>query len=152
MNVLIDTHAFLWYIQASDQLSQNAATLLEDTDNNLYFSIASLWEIVIKLGLGKLKLKNSFHELKELLARLSIEILPIAFDDTETYLSLPLHHRDPFDRILIAQAATHSLSIISADSVLMLTQSIACGDLLSLLNRSLYSGTRYGKDHNRHSR
>jgi PIN domain nuclease of toxin-antitoxin system len=115
MNVLIDTHAFLWYIQANDRLSQNAAAILEDTDNKLYFSVASLWEIAIKLGLGKLKLDNPFHELEALLARLSIEILPIAFADTETYLSLPLHHRDPFDRILIAQAINHSLSIITAD-------------------------------------
>ncbi|MFM7448854.1 MAG: type II toxin-antitoxin system VapC family toxin [Leptolyngbyaceae cyanobacterium] len=115
MNVLVDTHAFLWYIQASDQLSQNAATILEDTDNKLYFSIASLWEIAIKLGLGKLKLDNPFHELETLLERLSVEMLPIAFADTETYLSLPLHHRDPFDRILIAQAINRSLSIITAD-------------------------------------
>ncbi len=116
MNFLIDTHVFLWYIQASNQLSQNAASTLENTDNKLYFSIASLWEIAIKLGLGKLKLNNPFHELEALLARLSIEILPIAFADTETYLSLPLHHRDPFDRILIAQAINRSLPVITADS------------------------------------
>ena len=116
MNFLIDTHAFLWYIQASDQLSPKAADILEDPNQNLYFSIASLWEISIKMGLGKLKLDNSFHELEALLSRLSIEILPIIFADTETYLSLPLHHRDPFDRILITQAMNRSLSIITADS------------------------------------
>lgn len=116
MNVLIDTHAFLWYIQANDQLSQRAAAILEDTDHKFYFSIASLWEIAIKLGLGKLKLDNPFHELEALLESLSIEILPIAFSDAEIYLSLPLHHRDPFDRILIAQATNRSLSIITADS------------------------------------
>jgi PIN domain nuclease of toxin-antitoxin system len=115
MNVLIDTHAFLWYIQANDQLSQNAAAILEDTDNNLYFSVASLWGIAIKLGLGKLKLDNPFHELEALLAKLSIEILPITCADTETYLSLPLHHRNPFDPILIAQAINRLLSIIPAD-------------------------------------
>lgn len=115
MNFLIDTHVFLWYIQASDQLSQNAAAILEDTNNKLYFSIASLWEIAIKLGLGKLKLDDPFHELEALLAKLSIDILPITFADTETYLSLPLHHRDPFDRILIAQAMNRSLSVITAD-------------------------------------
>ena len=106
----------LWYIQADDQLSSKAADILEDPNQNLYFSIASLWEISIKMGLGKLKLDNSFHELEALLSRLSIEILPIIFADTETYLSLPLHHRDPFDRILITQAMNRSLSIITADS------------------------------------
>ncbi|MDB9494362.1 type II toxin-antitoxin system VapC family toxin [Spirulina major CS-329] len=116
MNYLIDTHALIWYIQASDKLIQNVATTLEDTENTLYFSIASLWEIAIKLGLEKLKLDNSFHDLEELLKSLSIEILPITFADTETYLCLPLHHRDPFDRILIAQAMNRSLSIITADS------------------------------------
>ncbi|NET30567.1 MAG: type II toxin-antitoxin system VapC family toxin [Cyanothece sp. SIO1E1] len=84
MDFLIDTHAFLWYIQASDQLSPKAADILEDPNQNLYFSIASLWEISIKMGLGKLKLDNSFHELEVLLSRLSIEILPITFADTET--------------------------------------------------------------------
>ena len=116
MNFLIDTHAFLWYIQASDQLSPKAADILEDPNQNLYFSIASLWEISIKMGLGKLKLDNSFHELEALLSRLSIEILPITFADTDTYLGLPLHHRDPFDRMLITQAMNRSLSIITADS------------------------------------
>ena len=115
MSFLIDTHAFLWYIQASDQLSPKAADILEDPNQNLYFSIASLWEISIKMGLGKLKLDNSFHELEALLSRLSIEILSITFAATDTYLSLSLHHRDPFDRMLITQAMNRSLSIITAD-------------------------------------
>jgi len=117
MNFLIDTHAFLWYIQASSKLSPKAADVLEDPSHSLYFSVASLWEISIKMGLGKLTLDNSFHELEVLLSRLSIEILPITFADTETYLRLPLHHRDPFDRILIAQSMNRSLSIITVDSV-----------------------------------
>lgn len=116
MSFLIDTHAFLWYIQASGQLSPKAADILEDPSQSLYFSIASLWEISIKMGLGKLTLDSSFHELEALLSRLSIDILPITFADTETYLRLPLHHRDPFDRILIAQAMNRSLSIITVDS------------------------------------
>jgi len=68
------------------------------------------------MGLGKLMLDNSFHELEALLSRLSIESLPITFADTETYLRLPLHHRDPFDRILIAQSMNRSLPIINTDS------------------------------------
>ena len=115
MNVLLDTHTFLWYLEDSKQLSSKAAELLEDPSNTLRLSIASLWEISIKLGLGKLSLQNSFSELEEVLQQLKIEVLPITFSDTECYLNLPLHHRDPFDRILVAQAINHSLVLVSRD-------------------------------------
>ncbi len=116
MNILLDTHTLLWYLENSNQLSVKAAKILEDSSNNLYLSIGSLWEISIKLGLGKLKLQNSFSDLKPVLQTLKIEILPITFADTECYLNLPLHHRDPFDRILVAQAMNHSLILMSRDS------------------------------------
>ena len=117
MRVLIDTHALLWHIEGSSKLSKQARELIDSDSNSLFFSIVSLWEIAIKLGLNKLVLENSFSELDGLLADLEIEVLPISFSDTEQYLSLPLHHRDPFDRMLIAQAITHSLTIVSADKV-----------------------------------
>ena len=85
---LIDTHVLIWYLEDDSQLSSNIAEILEDTRNNLYVSIASLWEIAIKSGLGKLKLKIRFHDLKEVLKRLSIEVLSIDFEDTQTYLTL----------------------------------------------------------------
>ena len=97
MNILLDTHTFLWYLQDSKELSSKAAEILEDPSNTLWLSIASLWEISIKLGLGKLSLQNSFSELEEMLQKLKIEVLPITFSDTERYINLPLHHRDPFD-------------------------------------------------------
>ena len=115
MNILLDTHTFLWYLEDSKQLSYKAAELLEDPSNTLRLSIASLWETSIKLGLGKLSLQNSFSELEEVLKQLKIEVLPITFSDTECYLNLPLHHRDPFDRILVAQAINHSLVLVSRD-------------------------------------
>lgn len=115
MRLLLDTHAFLWYFQDSEQLNPKVAEILENTSHDLHLSIASLWEIAIKLGLGKLKLQNSFHELNSLLEQLFIEILPTSFADTESYLRLPLHHRDPFDRILIAQAINNALVIVSSD-------------------------------------
>lgn len=115
MNILLDTHTFLWYLEDSKQLSSKAAELLEDASNTLRLSIASLWEISIKLGLGKLSLQNSFSELEEVLQQLKIEVLPITFSDTECYLNLPLHHRDPFDRILVAQAINNSLVLVSRD-------------------------------------
>ena len=115
MNILLDTHTFLWYLRDSKELSSKAAEILEDPSNTLWLSIASLWEISIKLGLGKLRLQNSFSELEVVLQQLKIEVLLITFSDTERYLNLPLHHRDPFDRILVAQAMNHSLVLISCD-------------------------------------
>jgi PIN domain nuclease of toxin-antitoxin system len=115
MNCLLDTHTLLWYLQNSENLSDRATEILEDANNNLSVSIASLWEISIKLGLGKLRLQKSFSELEEVLQQLKIGVLPITFADTEFYLSLPLHHRDPFDRILVAQAMNHCLVLISRD-------------------------------------
>ncbi|WRH65442.1 MAG: type II toxin-antitoxin system VapC family toxin [Planktothrix sp. GU0601_MAG3] len=116
MNILLDTHTFLWYFQDSEELSYKAAEILEDPNNTLCLSIASLWEMSIKINLGKLRLQNSFSELEGVLQQLKIEVLSITFSDTECYLNLPLHHRDPFDRILVAQAINHSLILISRDS------------------------------------
>lgn len=116
MNFLLDTHTLLWYLQNSENLSDRTTEILEDANHNLSLSIASLWEISIKLGLGKLRLQKSFSELEDVLQDLKIGILPITFADTERYLSLPLHHRDPFDRMLIAQAMNHRLVLISRDS------------------------------------
>lgn len=117
MRFLIDTHVLIWYLEDNSQLTSIAAEILEDTRHDLYVSIASLWEIAIKSGLGKLKLKIEFHDLKKLLERFSIEILSISFEDTETYLTLPFfdNHRDPFDRILVAQVSARSMALISGD-------------------------------------
>jgi PIN domain nuclease of toxin-antitoxin system len=108
MHLLIDTHVFLWYLQRDAQLKAEIKDLIEVTENQVYLSIASLWEIAIKLGLGKLELEPSFSELYELARQLSIHLLPITFEDTVTYLDLPLHHRDPFDRMLVAQTISRS--------------------------------------------
>jgi PIN domain nuclease of toxin-antitoxin system len=118
MNLLLDTHAALWYLQDSPNLSLAVGEILEATDNNLYVSIASLWEIAIKDGLGKLELKFSFQDLPSILMGFDIRILPIAFEHTERYLALPLHHRDPFDRMLVAQAIHHSYILVSQDVML----------------------------------
>lgn len=116
MNLLLDTHTFIWYFQSDQRLSPAMADMLEDVDNRLYLSIVSLWEIAINLNIGKLTLQVPFSNLPELLERFLIETLPIEFTDAAQYLSLPLHHRDPFDRMLIAQAMTNSLAIASADA------------------------------------
>jgi PIN domain nuclease of toxin-antitoxin system len=110
MRVLIDTHALLWYLQGDANLSNLALTTIEDKDHDVFVSIVSLWEIAIKSGLGKLELQRPFENLEADLQRLDIKILPIAFAELDIYRSLPLHHRDPFDRILIAQSINNSLT------------------------------------------
>lgn len=113
---LLDTHALLWLIQGDSQLSNRARAIITTDTNQLYLSIGSLWEITIKLNIGKLKIDHTISEIYTLLARFNIEILPINQSDLEQYLILPLHHRDPFDRLLIAQAIIKELPLVSTDS------------------------------------
>ena len=93
----------------------NKAKEAIDTKTGLYFSIASLWEISIKINVGKLQLNRAFEDLLKELEYINVQILPITFEDTGIYTSLPLHHRDTFDRILVAQRMNHSLVLISRD-------------------------------------
>jgi PIN domain nuclease of toxin-antitoxin system len=88
---------------------------IESKENEVFVSIASLWEIAIKLGLGKLDLQRPFENLEIDLQRLEIQILPVAFAEINIYRSSPLHHRDPFDRILIAQSIINSLIVVTRD-------------------------------------
>ena len=116
MSILLDTHAVLWYVESDSSLSANAKTII-DAKNDLFLSIASLWEITIKLNIGKLQITSSFSQLLIRLEFLNVEILPINTEDLDTYIGLPLskNHRDPFDRILVAQSINHSLPILSSD-------------------------------------
>lgn len=115
MESLLDTHAFLWYLLGNPNLGSKAKEAI-DTKTGLYFSIASLWEISIKINLGKLQLNRPFEDLRKELQYINVQLLPITFEDTQLYANLPIHHRDPFDRILVAQAMNHSLVLISRDA------------------------------------
>lgn len=114
MKFLLDTHAFLWYLPRNPNLGSKAKEAI-DTKTGLYFSIASLWEISIKINLGKLHLNRPFQDLRQELQYMNVQLLPIVFEDTQLYANLPLHHRDPYLRILVAQAMNHSLVLISRD-------------------------------------
>lgn len=117
MAFLLDTHTFLWFLSGDEQLSKKALVKILDINKKCYLSIASLWEITIKLQLGKLELNFEFNELAEYLKRNHIEILTINFDHLMVLSVLPLNHRDPFDRIIISQAIAEKFTIISQDSV-----------------------------------
>jgi PIN domain nuclease of toxin-antitoxin system len=114
-NLLLDTHAFIWYSEDDSKLPESIKTEIETADR-VYSSIASLWEIAIKLSIGKLSLRSNYESIESSLEPAGIVLLPISFADTVRVMNLPLHHRDPFDRILIAQAISNSLTLVSCDA------------------------------------
>jgi PIN domain nuclease of toxin-antitoxin system len=118
MRILLDTHVLIWLVEGDKNLSTVARSAIEDEDNSLYLSIASLWEITIKLSLGKLDLQLSVDEMVEsFLIPGGIEILQIETSHLSILRDMPLHHRDPFDRLIIAQAQAEKMTLISADGV-----------------------------------
>lgn len=117
MNILLDTHTFLWFVNDDSLLSEPAKRLIEDDASQPFLSAASLWEIAIKMSLGKLTLKQPYEIfIPEQLALNGIGILNIAITHTAAIAALPFHHRDPFDRLLIAQAKTENMPVVSADA------------------------------------
>ncbi len=118
MAYLLDTHTFtfLWFLEGSKRLSKKTKDIIVNPKNKTFISIASIWEMGIKLSLDKLELDLSLEELKQELIRNEIEILPLDFDHIITLSKLEYHHRDPFDRILISQAKSEKLTILSKDS------------------------------------
>ena len=117
MKLLLDTHAFLWFIMGSLDLSAAARTQIEDVANEKFLSVASLWEIAIKLSIGKLTLSAPFDLLiPQQLALNGFELLNIEIDHVSLVATLPFHHRDPFDRLLIAQAMVEKMAIVSIDA------------------------------------
>jgi PIN domain nuclease of toxin-antitoxin system len=117
MNLLLDTHVFLWFIAGDERLSKTARTLIENADNEVFLSQASLWEIAIKISLGKLTLSQPFETLMaEQLQQNQIQLLDIRLQHAAGVITLPFHHRDPFDRMLIAQAQAETLTLVSEDS------------------------------------
>lgn len=116
MKFLLDTHVFLWYLLGDTRLTNQARQIIE-AKTDLYFSIVSLWEISIKLNVGKLEIYRPVQELFDEVVMINAEILPITVEDTQAYASLPRipGHRDPFDRILVTQATNRSLLLVSGD-------------------------------------
>ena len=113
-NFLLDTHTLIQLTENNPRLPDRLRDMIDDADL-VYLSIASLWEIAIKLKLGKLSLQREYETIRPAIEASDILILPIAFADTVQIRHLPLHHRDPSDRILIAQGINNSLPIISTD-------------------------------------
>jgi PIN domain nuclease of toxin-antitoxin system len=116
VKILLDTHVFLWAITDSPRLSQEQRELFLDEDNELHLSVASLWEMLIKAGLGKLPLPEPATEyLVRQMEKNRIVLLPIRIAHLAEMQKLPLLHRDPFDRMLVAQARAEKLRMLSVD-------------------------------------
>lgn len=118
MKLLLDTQAFLWFVLNDARLSPAARTLLIDPANELLLSPASYWEIAIKVSIGKYQVPGSFKDFMDRqIAQNQLSILPITVSHTAVVAALPFHHRDPFDRLLIAQALAEKIALVSADSI-----------------------------------
>ena len=111
--ILMDTHVLIWALYASDMLSKNAKEAIRD--NDCCVSIASLWEMSIKMAKGTLKLRESILTVAERCQSMGVEILPITPRHCERMQSLPDYHRDPFDRIIIAQAFVEGYTLVTKD-------------------------------------
>lgn len=118
MNLLLDTHAFLWFVWGHKNLSGTAQALIADPINQVFFSAASHWEIAIKTSTGKLVLKAPFKDfIEQSMVKNNFKPMTIEVAHSDVVLRLPFHHRDPFDRMLIAQAMVQQMPIVSNEAL-----------------------------------
>lgn len=117
MKVLLDTHVFIWFINGDKQLPSTVIEVISNPKNDCFLSIASIWEIAIKMSLGKIELLAGFEKISFFLLANSIEVLPVTFNHLQTLLTLDYFHRDPFDRIIVSQGISENLTILSKDPV-----------------------------------
>lgn len=116
MKVLIDTHILLWFLEGDRQkISGAALAAIQDQTNEKFVSIASLWEVVIKVNIGKLPMRTTFQSFLALIPANGFQVLSLQSSHLLKYLDLPLRHRDPFDRILVAQSINDNLSVVTKD-------------------------------------
>ena len=119
MNILFDTHTFLWFLEGDPSLSAEAVAVITDPGNRLYFSAASYWEMCIKISIRKLELKKGWEQIIErVLLENSIQWLNIKKQHMERIITLPWYHHDPFDRLLIAQAIVENCKFLTADAAM----------------------------------
>lgn len=116
MRLLLDTQSLIWYVDQDHLLSRPAHAAITDPQNDLLLSAATIWEIAIKVSIGKLKLGLPFKPwITKAISDLTLVILPITVDYADAQAALPLHHGDPFDRLIIAQALVEGISVVSND-------------------------------------
>lgn len=117
MRVLLDSHAVIWWVDQDSLLSMASHAAIADPANELLVSAATVWEIAIKLGMAKLSLSMPYRQwMNQALTGLQASLLPVTVEYAERQAELPSHHRDPFDRLLIAQALVEEVPVVSADA------------------------------------
>lgn len=116
MTLMIDTHVLLWYMWDEPRLSRHLKSEIENSQNTILVSNASLWEMAIKISTGKLRLSMSVLEVEKYLKEKSIDQVNFSFQDLDILSKLPFYHNDPFDRLIIAQALTRNCKVISDDA------------------------------------
>lgn len=117
MRLLIDTHTLIWAMDDPSKLSEPAAASLQDPANDLLLSAATVWEMAIKISQGKLKLSLSYRMwMEKAISDLELAILPVTVEYAEQQSKLPTHHKDPFDRLIIAQAILESVPVVCDDT------------------------------------
>jgi len=119
MRFLLDTHIFLFFINGDYSISKKVIDIINNHDSEKYISVVSIWEITIKLNIGKLKLKDDINSIYQLLEKHGVKILQPSKSDFITYFTLPLIHKDPFDRLIISQALTNDLTLITDDQYIV---------------------------------
>jgi PIN domain nuclease of toxin-antitoxin system len=118
VRLLVDAHSLIWWMDQDHLLSRSAYDVIADPQNDLIVSHATIWEISIKVGIGKLTLSQPFRPwIDSTLANLGAAMLPISIASADVQAALPHHHNDPFDRMLVAQAQVEALAIISRDAI-----------------------------------
>jgi PIN domain nuclease of toxin-antitoxin system len=118
MRHLVDAHSLIWALDDPRKLGIRAVAVLEDPANDLIVSAGTIWELSIKVGLGKLSLSLPYRVwMEKALIDLALVVSPITLEVAERQMALPLHHRDPFDRLLVAHCLVEAIPIVSADSV-----------------------------------
>ena len=115
MNYLLDTHVLIWFLNGDKSLSSKARKAIESDNATNFVSMASLWEIAIKLSLDRLSIKVPFEKISIELDKNNFQLLPITFADTVILSTLAFHHRDPFDRLIISQSMANNFTLISKD-------------------------------------
>jgi PIN domain nuclease of toxin-antitoxin system len=115
MNLLLDTHSLIWFLNGDEKLSEKAKTAIEDPENSKIVSIASIWEIAIKISLDKFRFPKGFKHFLKMVEDNGFELLPITFEHALELSILEFIHKDPFDRLLISQCISDNLVIVTKD-------------------------------------
>jgi len=115
MDLLLDTHSLIWFLNGDEKLSDKAKSVIEDSSNSKIVSIASIWEIAIKISLDKFRFPKGFKHFLDMVEDNGFEILPITFEHALELSTLEFIHRDPFDRLLIAQCKSDNIVFVTKD-------------------------------------